>query len=167
MFPGLGLAASVAGIAEITDGMLFAAAVACVDSLTPEEVAEGRTFPELSRARQVRGQRSFTAKNSEQNRKSGSFWTCPCVWLHQGEGRVLPHVHTSHPSTPTSTLSIHYPPIPLSIHHPIPLSIHHPIHPVHPLTPHPPIHQSSHPPHPRLHIHHTSFRPRRAIPIFL
>mmetsp|Transcript_23585 Transcript_23585/g.76226 ORF Transcript_23585/g.76226 Transcript_23585/m.76226 type:complete len:86 (+) Transcript_23585:434-691(+) len=33
--------------------MLFAAAVACVDSLTPEEVAERRTFPELSRARQV------------------------------------------------------------------------------------------------------------------
>eukprot|EP00962_Isochrysis_galbana_P014854 scaffold4260_cov94-Isochrysis_galbana.AAC.1 len=134
VFPGLGLAASVAGIAEITDGMLFAAAVACVDSLTPEEVAERRTFPELSRARQVRGQRSFTAKNSEQNRKSGSFWTCPCVWLHQGEGRVLPHVHTSHPSTPTSTLSIHYPPIPLSIHP----------------SPHPPVHPSSHPPCPSI-----------------
>jgi malic enzyme len=54
VFPGLGLATSVAGVAETTDHMLFAAALACVDTITPEEVAEGRTLPELSRIRQVR-----------------------------------------------------------------------------------------------------------------
>jgi len=53
VFPGLGLAASVAGIERISDGMLYAAAVACVDSMTEEEVAGGRTFPAIRRIRQV------------------------------------------------------------------------------------------------------------------
>jgi len=53
IFPGVGLAASVAGVQQITDGMLYAAAVACVDAMTPEEVADGRTFPDISRIRQV------------------------------------------------------------------------------------------------------------------
>jgi len=53
VFPGLGLAASVAGVQQITDGMLYAAAVACVDAMTPEEEASGRTFPDISRIRQV------------------------------------------------------------------------------------------------------------------
>ena len=37
VFPGIGLAASVAGVREITDPMLYAAAVACVDAMTEEE----------------------------------------------------------------------------------------------------------------------------------
>ena len=53
VFPGIGLAASVAGVREITDGMLYAAAVACVDSMTPEEIASGRTFPAINRIREV------------------------------------------------------------------------------------------------------------------
>jgi len=53
VFPGLGLAASVAGVSSITDAMLYRAAVACVDSMTEEEVASGRTFPDISRIRQV------------------------------------------------------------------------------------------------------------------
>jgi len=53
VFPGIGLAASVAGVTEITDPMLYAAAVACVDSMTSEEIASGRTFPALDRIREV------------------------------------------------------------------------------------------------------------------
>ena len=53
VFPGIGLAASVAGVSEITDQMLYAAAVACVDAMTPEENAEGRTFPAIDRIRDV------------------------------------------------------------------------------------------------------------------
>lgn len=53
VFPGIGLAASVAGVTEITDRMLYLAAVACSESLTPEEQAAGRTFPELARIRDV------------------------------------------------------------------------------------------------------------------
>mmetsp|Transcript_10398 Transcript_10398/g.26407 ORF Transcript_10398/g.26407 Transcript_10398/m.26407 type:complete len:89 (+) Transcript_10398:3-269(+) len=33
--------------------MLYRAAVACADSMTPEERAEGRTFPKLERIRDV------------------------------------------------------------------------------------------------------------------
>jgi len=53
VFPGLGLAASVAGVGEITDAMLYKAAVACVDCMTAEEIASGRTFPKLNRIRDV------------------------------------------------------------------------------------------------------------------
>jgi hypothetical protein len=53
VFPGLGLAASVAGVAKITDGMLYEAAVACVDAMNPEEIASGRTFPAIDRIREV------------------------------------------------------------------------------------------------------------------
>jgi malate dehydrogenase (oxaloacetate-decarboxylating)(NADP+) len=53
VFPGIGLAASVAGVKEITDPMLYAAAVACVDAMTPEEFASGRTFPAIDRIREV------------------------------------------------------------------------------------------------------------------
>jgi len=53
VFPGIGLAASVAGVEKISDGMLYAAAVACVESMTPEEVEDGRTFPDINRIRQV------------------------------------------------------------------------------------------------------------------
>jgi malate dehydrogenase (oxaloacetate-decarboxylating)(NADP+) len=52
IFPGLGLAASVAGIKRITDKMLYTAAVACADSMTPECVAEGRTFPKIQNIRE-------------------------------------------------------------------------------------------------------------------
>lgn len=52
-FPGIGLAASVAGVKTITDKMLYAAAVACSDTMNAEEMAEGRTFPALSRIREV------------------------------------------------------------------------------------------------------------------
>ena len=53
VFPGIGLAASVAGVSRITDPMLYEAAVACVESMTEDEIASGRTFPEISRIRQV------------------------------------------------------------------------------------------------------------------
>ena len=42
-----------AGVTRITDKMFYVAAVACMNSMTPEEQAEGRTFPKLSRIRQV------------------------------------------------------------------------------------------------------------------
>ena len=53
VFPGIGLAASISGVKEITDQMLYAAAVACVDAMTPDEVASGRTFPAIDRIRDV------------------------------------------------------------------------------------------------------------------
>ena len=53
IFPGIGLAASVSGVSEITDRMLYLASQACTDSLLPEEIAEGRTFPNINRIREV------------------------------------------------------------------------------------------------------------------
>jgi malate dehydrogenase (oxaloacetate-decarboxylating)(NADP+) len=53
IFPGIGLAASVGGVTHITDKMLYTAAQACSDSMIPSEIAEGRTFPSLSRIREV------------------------------------------------------------------------------------------------------------------
>mmetsp|Transcript_148 Transcript_148/g.379 ORF Transcript_148/g.379 Transcript_148/m.379 type:complete len:609 (+) Transcript_148:76-1902(+) len=53
VFPGIGLAASVAGVREVTDKMLYAAAVACAEAMTDEEKAQGRTFPAISRIRDV------------------------------------------------------------------------------------------------------------------
>lgn len=48
-----GLACAIAGITEITDEMLYAAAVACTNTMTQEEIDEGRTFPALRRIRDV------------------------------------------------------------------------------------------------------------------
>lgn len=53
MFPGIGLAASVAGVQRITDRMLYVAAVACAEAMTDEEIAAGRTFPAIQRIRDV------------------------------------------------------------------------------------------------------------------
>lgn len=53
VFPGIGLAASVAGVRHITDEMLYEASIACTSTMTPEEIAEGRTFPNLNRIREV------------------------------------------------------------------------------------------------------------------
>lgn len=53
IFPGLGLAASVAGISHITDEMLYQASLACSQSTTAQDIAEGRTFPCVKRIRDV------------------------------------------------------------------------------------------------------------------
>jgi malate dehydrogenase (oxaloacetate-decarboxylating)(NADP+) len=53
IFPGLGLAASLAGVDVITDKMLYSAAVACADTVTFDELLEGRTFPRINRIREV------------------------------------------------------------------------------------------------------------------
>lgn len=53
VFPGIGLAASVAGVQHITDRMLYLAARACSDAMTDEEMASGRTFPAIERIREV------------------------------------------------------------------------------------------------------------------
>lgn len=53
VFPGIGLAASIAGLTHITDEMLYVAAVACMNSLDEAEVAQGMTFPALHRIRDV------------------------------------------------------------------------------------------------------------------
>lgn len=53
VFPGIGLAASVAGVTRITDRMMYRAAAACTDSMNAEEIAEGRTFPHIKRIREV------------------------------------------------------------------------------------------------------------------
>jgi malate dehydrogenase (oxaloacetate-decarboxylating)(NADP+) len=53
VFPGLGLAASLAGVTHITDKMLYEAAMAIPRSMTQEEIDEGRTFPSIKRIRDV------------------------------------------------------------------------------------------------------------------
>jgi malate dehydrogenase (oxaloacetate-decarboxylating)(NADP+) len=53
IFPGVGLACSVSGVSQITDEMLYLAAQACTDSMTSEEIAQGRTFPDIKRIREV------------------------------------------------------------------------------------------------------------------
>ena len=53
VFPGIGLAASVAGVTEITDKMLYLSSVACMESMTQEEIDAGRTFPSIERIRDV------------------------------------------------------------------------------------------------------------------
>lgn len=53
IFPGIGLAASVGGVTRITDKMLYKAAEACTNSMTQEEIDEGRTFPNVRRIREV------------------------------------------------------------------------------------------------------------------
>jgi malate dehydrogenase (oxaloacetate-decarboxylating)(NADP+) len=53
VFPGLGLAASIAGVQIITDKMLYKAALAIPKAMTKDEIAEGRTFPNIKRIREV------------------------------------------------------------------------------------------------------------------
>ena len=53
IFPGVGLAASVAGVTTISNKMLYLAAEACTNTMTQEEIDEGRTFPNLKRIREV------------------------------------------------------------------------------------------------------------------
>jgi malate dehydrogenase (oxaloacetate-decarboxylating)(NADP+) len=53
IFPGLGLAASVAGMTRITDEMLYQASLACSLSTSQDDINEGRTFPDVKRIRDV------------------------------------------------------------------------------------------------------------------
>jgi malate dehydrogenase (oxaloacetate-decarboxylating)(NADP+) len=53
IFPGIGLAMSVAGMTKVTDTMLYAASVAAAKTLNAEELKEGRTFPRINRIRDV------------------------------------------------------------------------------------------------------------------
>mmetsp|Transcript_85591 Transcript_85591/g.228201 ORF Transcript_85591/g.228201 Transcript_85591/m.228201 type:complete len:600 (+) Transcript_85591:54-1853(+) len=53
IFPGIGLGASVSGVTKITNKMLYLASAACTNSMTPAEIAEGRTFPNINRIREV------------------------------------------------------------------------------------------------------------------
>lgn len=53
VYPGIGLATSVAGITQITDKMLYVAATACASSTTAEDIEVGRTFPPVNRIRDV------------------------------------------------------------------------------------------------------------------
>jgi len=53
IFPGIGLASSVSGISKVTNKMLYLAAQACTNSMTEQEIREGRTFPNILRIREV------------------------------------------------------------------------------------------------------------------
>jgi malate dehydrogenase (oxaloacetate-decarboxylating)(NADP+) len=53
IFPGIGLAASVAGVTRITDEMLYRAAVTCSECMNEEERRQGRVFPSIRRIREV------------------------------------------------------------------------------------------------------------------
>lgn len=56
IFPGLGMGAALARPATITDRMIYVAAKALADSLTPQEQQEGYLYPALNRIRQVSAQ---------------------------------------------------------------------------------------------------------------
>jgi len=53
LFPGIGLGATLAKARLVSDSMLFEAALACADSLTPDEIQQGRVFPAVARIRHV------------------------------------------------------------------------------------------------------------------
>ncbi|KAG0243189.1 malic enzyme protein 2 [Mortierella sp. GBAus27b] len=53
IFPGLGLGGILAQPANISDGLIYAAARACADALTEEERSQGLLYPVLPRIRQV------------------------------------------------------------------------------------------------------------------
>ncbi|OQR91730.1 NAD-dependent malic enzyme [Thraustotheca clavata] len=53
IFPGVGLAAVVCGASRVTDRMLYAAAQALTDCLSPEEIANGQVFPSVRNIRDV------------------------------------------------------------------------------------------------------------------
>ncbi|KAG6955801.1 hypothetical protein JG688_00011731 [Phytophthora aleatoria] len=53
IFPGVGLAASVIQANRVTDGMLYAAAKALSQCMTPEEIANGQVFPSVENIRDV------------------------------------------------------------------------------------------------------------------
>lgn len=53
IFPGVGLACTVGQMARVTDRMLYAAAKALSQCMTPEEVANGQVFPSVRNIRHV------------------------------------------------------------------------------------------------------------------
>jgi len=53
IFPGIGLGATVANCKVISDLMIHAASIALANSLTDDEVAEGRVFPDVKRIRDI------------------------------------------------------------------------------------------------------------------
>mmetsp|Transcript_13257 Transcript_13257/g.32399 ORF Transcript_13257/g.32399 Transcript_13257/m.32399 type:complete len:619 (-) Transcript_13257:1823-3679(-) len=53
IFPGIGLAASAGKLTKITDQMLYAAAVAVANSLSDEDRAQGRVYPQVKDIRSV------------------------------------------------------------------------------------------------------------------
>mmetsp|Transcript_23359 Transcript_23359/g.54257 ORF Transcript_23359/g.54257 Transcript_23359/m.54257 type:complete len:248 (+) Transcript_23359:244-987(+) len=53
VFPGVGLGATVCGAERITDRMLYIAAKALANFVTPEELAMGKVFPHIGNIRQV------------------------------------------------------------------------------------------------------------------
>jgi len=53
VFPGLGLGATLCGAKTVTDRMLYVSAKALAEFLTPEELSEGKVFPQVEEIRSV------------------------------------------------------------------------------------------------------------------
>lgn len=53
VFPGIGLGATVSGCKTVTDRMLYVAAEALANFVTPEELEQGKVFPHISNIREV------------------------------------------------------------------------------------------------------------------
>lgn len=53
IFPGVGLGAAAAGIRRVTDAQIYDCSVALAESMTPDEIADGRVFPDITRIRDV------------------------------------------------------------------------------------------------------------------
>ncbi len=64
IFPGLGLGTIVARAAEVTDGMLSAAAQALADNLNENDIAEGALMPEVTRLWDISGEVALATAES-------------------------------------------------------------------------------------------------------
>ena len=53
VFPGLGLGATICGATQVTDRMLYVAAEALANFVSPEDLAAGKVFPKIDKIRQV------------------------------------------------------------------------------------------------------------------
>eukprot|EP00981_Chlorochromonas_danica_P009702 scaffold2799_cov159-Ochromonas_danica.AAC.19 len=82
IFPGIGLAASVGGITHITDEMLYKASVACSQTTTAEDIAEGRTFTNVKRIRDV--SHKVACAVIEEGVKEGTATKITAKYLQEG-----------------------------------------------------------------------------------
>jgi malate dehydrogenase (oxaloacetate-decarboxylating)(NADP+) len=67
VFPGLGLGAILSRASAVTDSMVEAASLALADSLTDEERAEDRVYPNLTRIREISAQIAHRVVRTAQN----------------------------------------------------------------------------------------------------
>jgi len=69
VFPGLGLGSIMARVSSVTDSMVEAASLALADSLTPQERAEDRIYPNLTRIREISAEIAYKVIRAAQKER--------------------------------------------------------------------------------------------------